>query len=358
MTKHTRLIFLTIFISSCLSGCDNKKSATTSELHIRPLRDTIGFAQYDWQMDSIMTRIEKQGWKKNSGAPWKLAICPHDDHTYVGPLYPEILQNIKADVVIIMGVAHRAALLGIEDSLIFDTHSHWNGPWNPVPVSSVREELFDILGGEYAIISDTMHRVEHSVESMIPFLQYFNRQVMIVPILVPTMHPDRMKACGRALASAIRRIAEQHEWEWGRDYALVVTTDAVHYGNEDWGGKDYAFMGCDEAGNREARVHEMEIIRNTLEGSIQPERVNQFSEYTLDPNDHRVYKWTWCGRYSIPTALYTAYYLRSPQPMVGELIGYSTSITGNHIPVNDLWMGTTAIATSCHWVGYVALGYR
>jgi MEMO1 family protein len=29
-----------------------------------------------------------------------------------------------------------------------------------------------------------------------------------------------------------------------------------------------------------------------------------------------------------------------------------------HIPVDDIRMGRTAIATNCHWVGYAALGYR
>jgi AmmeMemoRadiSam system protein B len=340
------------------ASCVYHAPSTVSDDRIRPVRDTIGFAQYDWQMDSIMARIDRQGWNGVSGAPWKLAICPHDDYTYVGSLYPQTLQNVKAKLVILLGVAHRAAPLGIEDSLVFDTHTHWQGPWNPVPVSPVREELYAYLDAEYAMTSDTMHRVEHSLESMIPFLQYFNHEVTIVPILVPAMSPERMEACGKALGETIRFVADRHEWEWGRDFAIVATTDAVHYGNEDWGGRDYAFLGCDSIGNLKARARELEIIQNTLEGPIQTNRVYQFSAYTLDPENYREYQWTWCGRYSIPTTLYTAYYISLPEPLIGSLIGYSTSITRSHIPVVDLGMGTTAIATRCHWVGYVAMGFR
>ncbi len=69
---------------------------TQSNQKIRPLKDTVGFAQYPWQMDSLMARIEQTGWRHSAGQPWKMVICPHDDYTYVGTLYPELLQNVTA----------------------------------------------------------------------------------------------------------------------------------------------------------------------------------------------------------------------------------------------------------------------
>lgn len=356
--KFSCKIFILLICLLVFIGCNNRKAGVISGDKIRQLVDTVGFAQYSWQMDSIMSRLDRRGWKKTEGMPWKLAICPHDDYTYVGVLYPEILQNIKASNLILLGVAHRAARLGIEDSLVFDTFSRWKGPWKNVPVSPVREELYSLLSGKYAISSDTLHKVEHSLEAMIPFLQYFNKEISIVPILVPSMNPDRMKACGRALADAIRKVAKKHRWEWGKDLAIIVTTDAVHYGNEDWGGSDMAFFGCDSIGNRKALDLENEIINKCLIGKISPENFRQFSSYTLKPDNYKEYKWTWCGRYSVPVTLYLSYYLNDSQPLTGEFIGYSTSITSEHIPVNDIRMGRTAIATSCHWVGYAAIGYR
>lgn len=324
----------------------------------RPLKDTIGFAQYSWQMDSLMARIVRMGWKKHEGLPWKLAICPHDDYTYVGELYPELCQNIKAPNLILIGVSHSAARMGIEDSLVFDSYSQWKGPWKNVAVSPVREELYSLLKNKYAIISDTLQKAEHSIEAIIPFLQYFNKDISIVSILVPAMSQQRMAECGRALAAAIRTIAEKHKWKWGTDYAIVATTDAVHYGNEDWGGADHAYFGCDSTGNRKAREHEAEIIGSCLKGEIVPGKISLFSAYTLNSDNFREYKWTWCGRYSIPVAMYTAFYLDEMRPLSGELTGYTTSITSKHIPVDDLRLGRTAIATDCHWVGYAALGYR
>jgi len=327
-------------------------------MNVRPLRDTIGFAQYPWQIDSIMDRIGNDSWSKQSGDPWKMAICPHDDYTYVGSMYPEVLHNIKSELVFIIGVAHRAAALGLEDSLIFDTHTHWKGPWKNVKVSEARESIFDKLHNDFAIRSDTMHRVEHSLESLIPFLQYFNRDVEIVPILVPAMHPDRMEQCGQALAEAISAVAAENDWDWGSDYSILVTTDAVHYGTEEWGGKNYARFGCDEDGNQKAREYENEIVRSALDGAIDPAKIRLFNKITLNPDNHREYIWTWCGRYCVPVTLYTTYFLDTENVLKGEIVGYSTSITREHIPVDDIGMGRTAIATDCHWVGYAALGFR
>jgi AmmeMemoRadiSam system protein B len=350
---YTLVIILLINLLSC-----QNKEMSDKLLKIRPLKDTVGFAQYSWQMDSLISRINRMGWEEHPGLPWKFAICPHDDYTYVGKLYPELLQNIKAPNLILIGVAHKAAQLHIEDSLVFDSYKYWKGPWNKIPVSPAREEIYSLLAGKFATVNDSLQKIEHSVEAMIPFLQYFNKNIAIVPILVPTMSPDRMEACGKALADAIRTVAKIHKWAWGTDFAIVVTTDAVHYGNQDWGGIDRACFGCDEKGNIKAREHEAGIIDSCFTGELKPEKIKLFNNFTLKSENYRDYKWTWCGRYSVPVASYTSYYLNENKPLSGELVGYSTSITSAHIPVDDIAMGRTAIATNCHWVGYASIGYR
>ena len=357
INKQICCILLFAFIVSLLSWIPESE-AKNQILTVRPLKDTVGFAMYSWQMDSLMSRMTRLGWKKTEGPPWKLAICPHDDYTYVGTLYPELLQNIKASTLILIGVAHRAAQLGIEDSLVFDSYSKWKGPWKDIIVSNAREQIFKLLNKKYAVINDTLQKMEHSVEALIPYLQYFNRNISIVSILVPAMNPDRMQECGKALAEAINEVVEKNKWEWGKDYAIVATTDAVHYGNEDWGGIDRACFGCDEKGNTAARKLEYEIIEKCFKGFVTPDNIRLFNSYTLKQDNFREYKWTWCGRYCVPVALYTSYYLNGSKPLYGHFIGYSTSITSGHIPVDDLNMGRTAIATDCHWVGYAALGYR
>jgi AmmeMemoRadiSam system protein B len=358
MKKIIRSSVLLTIIALCLLSCRESEARKAGVYKVRPLKDTIGFAQYPWQMDSIISRISGSGWKRTNSEALRFAICPHDDYTYVGALYPELLQHIKAPNIILLGVAHKAASMGVEDSLVFDSYSQWRGPWGNIPVSPLREEIYDILKNKYAVLNDSLQTLEHSVEAMIPYLQYFNRNISILSILVPAMNPDRMEDCGKALADAIRTVTTRNGWEWGVDYAIIVTTDAVHYGNEDWGGANRAYFGCDDKGNERAREHESEIIENCLVGQIDPVKIRLFSDYTINKDNFREYKWTWCGRYSVPVALYVSYYLSNPASISGTLTGYSTSITSKHIPVDDLLLGRTAIATDCHWVGYAAIGYR
>jgi hypothetical protein len=158
--------------------------------------------------------------------------------------------------------------------------------------------------------------------------------------------------------------------EWGRDIAFAISPDAVHYGDEGWGGKNFALYGADSIGYVNAVTHDLEIIDNCLLGELTPGRIKKFTDYTVRDDDYKSYKWTWCGRYSIPFGLLTSYYLNvlqenggktdnnALQPLIGTEIGYATSIDHEPLFVDDLLMGVTAPAYIRHWVGYAAVGYK
>ena len=355
---------LFILIGLTLVTCQN---SGPDDAAVRPLVDTVGFAQYAWQMDSLMTRIhryssEEEDFDNQHSPPWKVCISPHDDYTYVGSLYPELLEQIHARTVLLVGVAHKAKELNLENRIIFDSHTYWKGPYGKVPVSAIRKEIMQNLDNSLYEVNDSMHRLEHSLEALIPFLQYFNRQVEIIPVLVPYMSFTRMGEIAEPLSDALSSILSNHNLNWGLDFSIVITTDAVHYGDEEWGGKNYALFGCDSAGNARAVEHEFEIIETSLEGTVSKEKIQKFCEFTVQESDYREYKWTWCGRYSVPLGLLTVYYLQEHlsggDALEGVLVGYSNSIDHEHIYVDDLMMGRTAVATPHHWVGYAAIGYR
>jgi len=203
--------------------------------------------------------------------------------------------------------------------------------------------------------------VEHSVEALIPFLQYYHRGVEIIPILVPYMSFDRMEGLAGSLALSISKVMADSALGWSKDLAIVISSDAVHYGCEGWGGADYALYGCDSVGYMKTVGHEYEVIDSCLTGRITPEKLRRFTGYTVQDTNHRIYRWTWCGRYSVPFGLLTAYHLqqsiRSAQ-LSGTILNYCTSIDHTVLPVSDLDMGVTAPANIRHWVGYAVLGYK
>lgn len=334
------------------------KNPSNSELKIRNVVDTIGFAQYNWQMDSI---IKRTTYHSDSGQMWRVAITPHDDYAYVGDLYPKVLNGIKAKTVILFGVAHKARNYDLENRIIFDSFNSWQAPYGKVKVSEIRNTLIKAMPDSLFIVHDKMHSIEHSLEAVIPFLQNKNKKIEIIPILVPYMTYEKMQEISGYFSAALKNVMKENDLQWGKDIALLISTDAVHYGDEDWGGSNYAPYGTDSIGLANARKHEMEIIANCLVGDITSDKIKKFIHYTVKEENYKEYKWTWCGRYSVPFGLATAHHLSQnleEGAINGELIGYSTSIDQEKLKVDDLHMGTTAPANNNHWVGYAAVGYE
>jgi len=333
--------------------------------------DSVGFATTSVQMDSVMGRLNREfktplhrAFAQARVEPnwiWKMAICPHDDYAYAGWMYPLALQNIKANTVILIGVAHKARTMGIENRMVFESFRFWKGPYGKVRVSSLRDRILNQIPGTDYLLSDTLHAVEHSLEALIPFLQYYNRKVEIIPILIPAMSFMTMKGLAGSLARAISSLMDEEDLSWMKDIAIVISNDAIHYGCEDWSGKNLAPFGCDEEGYLKAMDQEYDLIESTLIGELSLEKIRTLSDSLVQDTNFREYRRTWCGRYALPFGLLTGLNLQlntHTVPLSGVMTGYSTSVDHPVLQVRDLGMGVTAPANLRHWVGYVSVGYR
>jgi len=354
--------FLSVLMICCFS-CksevkDNIQNTETSEKHVRYVHDTIGFAQYDWQMDSIYNRLGIAD-KKNS-MKWKAAISPHDDYKYAGRLYYESLKGVNANTIILIGVAHRARNFNLQDKIVFGSYSHWQSPYGDLKVSDLNTEIINNLEEQTYVIHDSMQTLEHSLEAIVPFLHRKNPNLEIIPILVPYINYDTIDAISSQLSKAVKKVMEAHNLNYGEDVAVVISNDAVHYGNEEWSG-DLAPFGVDDKGTEKARQMDIEIINNCLTNDITKEKIKEFTNYTVQREDYKEYKWVWCGRYSVPFGLDFANKLNilfNNKPLSGSFMHYQSSIDHDLIEVEDLGMGTTAIATQKHWVAYASLKYE
>jgi AmmeMemoRadiSam system protein B len=342
-----------------------------TSFRLRGLADTIGFARTREQIETVMQRIDqsqsarlaniRKRYDISNGDNWRLAIAPHDDYAYAGYMYPLVLKNVQSKVVIIFGVAHKAKKFGIDNVLVFDSFTHWRGPYGNIKVSGMRKEIEKELGPGQYVVHDSLQTAEHSVEAELPFLQYFNKDVEIISILVPPMPYGRMQELSVPLAKALARVFKKHDLEWGTDVSLLISSDAVHYGDEDWSGSDFAFFGTDSLGYNQAVGREKQIIQECLEGDLLAPKVQKFTRYTVQDNDYRTYKWTWCGRYSVPFGMLTALQLQTElaaKPLQGMSLDYCTSIDHPLIQVDNAGMGITAKAYMRHWVGYPCIVFR
>lgn len=357
-------VFLIVLIGTFFLYCgnQNKSEVTTqaAELKIRPLADTIGFAQYGWQMDSLIARMNPND-KIESDEIFKAAICPHDDYAYAGGLYKKTLSGIKAPTVILIGVAHKARIFNLENKLVFGSFDEWKSVYSNVKVTPLREKLMIELPKETYVVHDSMMQIEHSLESIMHFLQADNREVEILPFLVPYFTLEKMESFSDKLTLALHKIMDEENLEFGKDVAIVISNDAIHYGDEGWGRDNLAPLGVDESGTEMVRAKEKMIVDSCLVGEITREKIKRFSEITVDENNYKEYKWTWCGRYSIPFGLMFANKLNTLTNAVhlnGNLLDYRSSYHNPHIKVIDLGMSVTAPANIHHWVGYVGVGYQ
>ncbi len=359
--KHfLSLIVVLIILGSCK---DKKVEGSIDVVQVnstRQLKDTIGFTQYKWQLDSVMARIDPED-KLPSKDIYKAVICPHDDYAYAAGLYNKTLAGIKAKTIIMIGVAHRARNYSLENKLIFGTFKQWKSTNGQIPVSNLMGKIMTKLPETSYVVHDSMMQLEHSLEAITPFLQKNIEQLEIIPILIPYITFDTMNLISTQLSSAVHQVMKDEHLDYGNDIAIVISNDAIHYGSEGWGSSNLAPFGVDDAGTEKARQKDLDIINECLIGDLGMEKIKLFNRYTVKEDDFKEYQWTWCGRYSLPFGLLLSNKLNMltvNKPLSGSLIDHRSSFHNPHIEVTDLQMGHTAPANQEHWVAYVGVSYN
>jgi AmmeMemoRadiSam system protein B len=339
---------------------------------MRGQMDIVGYASTAEQMTRVLEMCAElaqprqsaldaeNGW--NDDTAFIAAVCPHDDYCYSGRLYALALPRIRAKRVIVFGVFHKARLFDCHDRLVFDSYRSWHGPFGPVAVSPVRDAIIQRLPAEDIVQNNDMQMIEHSVEGIVNFLQAYDRDVEIVSILVPYMGWETMDRLAGDLARAIASIISENGWQLGRDIAFVCSTDAVHYGDSEWGGQNYAEFGTDAVGYLRAVERDRELANTYLSGEVKPAALEDFLYQCVDSDNVREYKITWCGRFSVPFGLDVVSRLTETlagRPLTGFLLDYGTSVSEASLNLDGLdGMGVTAPNNFHHFVGYAALGYR
>ena len=353
-----RLPFVLLILLFSISACKNKPNTLGKE-HTRGLHDTIGFAQYAWQMDTIYKRLNIEDTPNE--LHWKAAICPHDDYKYAGALYYKSLEGINAKTILMIGVAHKAKNFELQDKIIFGDFTCWKSPYGMLPVSGLKKEILENMPEDSYLIHYDMQALEHSLEAIVPFLHKKNPDVEIIPVLVPYINYSDLDRISTDLAKAVHEVMRAHNLAYGKDLAIVISNDAIHYGDTDWGGKNMAPYGVDSLGTARARAHDKMLIDKYLTGTLDMHKIQSFLFDTTYEDNYKEYKWVWCGRYSVPFGLATANklnLLNNKLSLWGTELAYSSSIDHKPFDVEDIRMGTTAIATQNHWVAYVSIKYE
>ncbi len=323
---------------------------------VRGQQDAIGFASradqmarvWDWSVQPPLP--EALGPKPAPGILG--AICPHDDYLFAGRIYRQVLPLVTARTVVLVGVFHKYRRFGARNALVFDPYRAWRSPDGEIRVSGLREELLAQLPPADVIQDAAMQDSEHSVEAIAYWLKHQDPGLEIVPILVPSASFPRFRELASHLGHALAASMRKRGWVLGRNVAIVISSDGIHYGT-DFAYTPYGDGGVDAYTKAVAR--DRELLTGPLSGPVSPEKAEAFFSAVMDFQNPDNYRMPWCGRFSIPFGLLllgeTAREFGLPPPK-GSTIAFGTSIGFPELPVKALGMGATAPANLYHFVSY------
>jgi len=201
--------------------------------------------------------------------PPKAIIVPHAGYVYSGPIAASAYRRIKPlasriSRVILLGPSHRVPFYGIAacSATEFST---------PLGLVHLDRPLIDrLIATQQVTLLDEAHRMEHSLEVHLPFLQKSLGNFTLVPLVV-----------GDARAEDVARVLDTC---WGGDETLIViSSDLSHY-------HDYATaQKMDRATSQAIEELEPEAIhyndacgRNPVNGLLQLARQKGLHAKTID----------------------------------------------------------------------------
>ena len=337
-----------------------KEMGIPSQGDVRGQKDAVGFASNAAQMAEVWElSASGPGNEKLGTAPaapcWGI-LCPHDDYVYAGRTYRAVVPSVKARRVLLLGVFHGWRKFGARDVLVFDPYRAWRTPDGEARVSALREDLLAKLPKGDVVQSAAMHDSEHSLEAIVYWLKHQDPEVEIVPVLVATSDFETMKRLSDDLAQALSAALKAQGWQMGKDVAVVISSDAVHYGS------DFKYTPHGEGGVEaytKACAKDRALLTGPLTGPMNAQKVWQAFETFCDPKDPGQYRLTWCGRFSVPCGLLLLEKLATAQgkALEGTAVGYGTSVGGPQLAVKAPGLGVTAPSNLYHFVGYPAAAY-
>ena len=148
----------------------------------------------------------------------KAIIVPHAGYMYSGGVAGKVYGMIKPpDVAVVLGPNHTG--LGARAS-IFDGEAYLT----PLGEAKVEKDGIDFLTEHVPFLTPEKfaHLHEHSLEVQVPFLQFINPNIKIIPIVLLDLSLEEIYALGSALAEYILNHPE-------KNILLVASTDFSHY---------------------------------------------------------------------------------------------------------------------------------
>ena len=144
-------------------------------------------------------------------------VLPHAGYPYSGAVAGVTISRIKfKDTFIILGPSHT----GMGKPFSIMTEGVWRTPLGDVEIDSELGKRILALS-KYLEEDYNAHRFEHSIEVQLPFVQYFSKDIKLVPIVLSYAAGNAYKEIGRNIAMAVK--------ELNREVVIIASSDMTHY---------------------------------------------------------------------------------------------------------------------------------
>lgn len=147
----------------------------------------------------------------------KGVMAPHAGFMYSGDVAGSVYSRIEIpDTVILIGPNHT----GMGERISIMACGTWNMPLGDLEIDEpLARSILEIL--PLARESEDAHRLEHSLETQLPFLQVFRKEFKFVPICLKRLSLDECRMLAKALVQAIKA----HH----RPVLIVASSDMSHF---------------------------------------------------------------------------------------------------------------------------------
>jgi len=186
-----------------------------------PIRTSpIAGTWYPGDAAAIRAEVEEYlGAARVPSPPGRLVglISPHAGLRYSGPVAAHayaLLRGRPGFTAVLVGPSHRMAF----DGVAVAARGAFETPLGRVPIDEdIAARL--VAGGRRIVDDPRPHRLEHSLEMQLPFLQHVAPDVRIVPLLMGSQEREDAQMLAEALVDGLE----------GSDALLIASSDLSHY---------------------------------------------------------------------------------------------------------------------------------
>ena len=167
--------------------------------------------------DEVKSHIDMTAEKKSAIG----VVSPHAGFKYSGDVAGSVYSRLDIpETVILLGPNHT----GMGERISLMAKGTWAMPFGDLEIDG---ELAQTLLEASPRIFDSApaHLSEHSLETQLPFLQYFREDFAVVPICLKRLSLEECRILSEAITSAVKKT--------GRKVLIVASSDMSHYETHD-----------------------------------------------------------------------------------------------------------------------------